>query len=337
MKRLAKAVLRRLPRSIQRQIRDRFEDLRRRRPAPHAGIPEIGLAAAQVYPQGVNFDDCLRDAVAAQFRDLVFDKQTPVASIGSCFADEFAAYMRHGRFNYVATESHVFPASANWGRVFTIPCFRQIVIYSGSDDFPIVVEQSQYGWFDPLREADDAFFPTRDQAEAAIRDHRAASRRAFAEARILILTLGQNEAWFDRRTGLAWARRPPHDVLEKGGRDRFEVRALSFEENVEWLADALAHLRELNSEIALVLTVSPVGSYATFSGADAVTSSFAAKSILRAVADRITGSVPRVWYFPSFEMTLGYNPHTLRADNRHVKNSTVDRIFRLLDRAVIRD
>lgn len=337
MKRLAKAVLERLPRSIQRWTRDRIEDLRRRRPAAHAGIAELGLASAQVYPRGVNFDDCLRDAVAAQFRDLVFGKETPVASIGSCFADEFASHMRHARFNYVATESEVFPASANWGRVFTIPSFRQIVIYSASDDFPIVVERSQKGWFDPLREADEAFFSTRHQAEAAIRAHRAASRRAFTEARILILTLGQNEAWFDRRTGLAWARRPPNDVLEEAGRDRFEVRALSFEEDVEWLADALAHLRELNREIAVVLTVSPVGSYATFSGADAVTTSFAAKCILRAVADRITRSVPRVWYFPSFEMTLAYNPHTLAADNRHVKSSTVDRIFRLLDRAMIRD
>ena len=66
-----------------------------------------------------------------------------------------------------------------------------------------------------------------------------------------------------------------------------------------------------------------------------ITQSFAGKCLLRAVAERITRTVPRVWYFPSFEMVLAYNPHTLRADNRHVKRSTVDRIFELLRRTVI--
>jgi hypothetical protein len=43
-----------------------------------------------------------------------------------------------------------------------------------------------------------------------------------------------------------------------------------------------------------------------------------------------------VWYFPAFEMALAYNPHTLNADNRDVKNSTVDRILSLLHRTVVR-
>jgi len=32
-----------------------------------------------------------------------------------------------------------------------IPCFRQIVLYSTIDDFPMPVEPSERGWFDPLR------------------------------------------------------------------------------------------------------------------------------------------------------------------------------------------
>jgi hypothetical protein len=97
----------------------------------------------------------------------------------------------------------------------------------------------------------------------------------------------------------------------------------------------LVRLRELNNDLDIVLTVSPVASYATFSGVNAVTQSFAAKCLLRLVVERMTGALLRVWYFPSFEMALAYNPHTFAADNRHVKNSTIDRIFELLHPTVI--
>jgi hypothetical protein len=332
---LAKAVLRSLPRGIQRRIRDRIEDMRRRHPGSHRGIEKSGLTPEQVYPHGINFDECVRAGIAGKLADIVIRKETPVASIGSCFADEFASHMREAGFSYVSAESDVFPASANWGRVYTIPCFHQIVMYSTDEDVAVPIERSPHGWFDPLREPDLGHFPTREHAEAVIRSHRAASRRAFAEARVLIITLGQNEAWIDQHSGLVWAHRPPREILEATSR-RFEARTFSFEEDSGWLLDSLTRLRALNNDLDILLTVSPVASYATFCGADAVTQSFAGKCVLRAVAERMTGVVPRVWYFPAFEMALAYNPHTLNADNRHVKNSTVDRIFNLLHQTVVR-
>ena len=286
-----------------------------------------------MYPRGTNFDECLRAGIAAQLAGLVIRKETPVASIGSCFADEFASHMRAREFNYVTAESDVFPASANWGRVYTVPALQQIVRYSTASDFAMPIERSRDGWFDPLREPAIGHFPTREQAAAAIREHRAASRRAFAEARVLIITLGQNEAWFDRASGLAWARRPPNEIFDA---NRFEPMIFSFEDDASRLEDSLTRLRALNADLDVLFTVSPVASYATFAGTEAVTQSFAGKCVLRAVADRIVRSVPRVWYFPAFEMALAYNPHTLAADNRHVKSSTVDRIFELLHGTVVR-
>jgi len=335
MRKLAKSVFDRLPRPIRRRLQDRLEDLRRRRPERHQRFADYGLTPAQIYPDGVNFDDALRAGMAAQLEGLVIRKETPVASIGSCFADEFAFHMRRERFNYVTAEEETFPASANWGRVFTIAGFRQIAMYSSGDDVPLVVERSHDGWFDPLRERAAGMFETREIAEEAIRRHRAASRAALATARVLILTLGQNEAWIDRRSEVVWAERPPRTILD-ADRDRFEVRAFSFEENTAWLRDALARLRTINEALDVLLTVSPVASFATFAAGEAITQSFAGKCILRAVADRVVRTEPRVWYFPSFEMTLGYNPRSFNADNRHVKNATVDRIFKLLHATVVR-
>jgi hypothetical protein len=324
-----------LPAAAQRRIRDTVEEKRRRHPTPHRGLEEFGLAGAHVYPEGINFDDCLRAGMMEQLNGMIIRKDTPVASIGSCFADEFASHMRATGFNYLTAESDVFPASANWGRVYTIPCFRQIVMYSTNQNFAIPIERVDNGWSDPLREPRTGQFPTRQQAEAAIRSHRAASRKVFSDARVLIITLGQNEAWVDCESGLVWAHRPPTALLQAEP-DRFEARSFSFEEDVTWLEDSLKRLRELNQDLDVLLTVSPVASYATFCGREAVTQSFAGKCVLRSVAERIVHVVPRVWYFPSFEMTLAYNPHTLRADNRHVKNSTVDRILNLLHQTVVR-
>ena len=146
---------------------------------------------------------------------------------------------------------------------------------------------------------------------------------------MLILTLGQSEGWFDRRTGLAWARRPLRD------HEHFESRLFTLEENVAWLEESLTRLRELNPQLDVLLTVSPVPRFKTFAGAEVITTSFAAKCTLRLVAERMTQALPRVWYFPSLEMTLAY-PYTLQADNRHVQNATVNRIMRVFDAAVVR-
>ncbi len=331
---LAKDVLKSvLPRPVRQFLRDRFEDFMRHRPAPHRGRPHYNLSPAQIYPEGTRFDDCLRDGIAPLLEGLVITKQTPVASIGSCFAQEFARHMREEGFHYLTAEDDTtgfFPTSANWGRVYAIPCFRQIVLYSTTDDFPMPVGCSEEGWFDPLREEETSHFATREEAEAAIRAHRAASRRIFAEARVLILTLGQSEGWVERRTGLVWGRRPLRD------HDQFEARIFSLEENVAWLEESLTRLRALNPQLDVLLTVSPVPRFATFAGAEVITTSFLAKCTLRLVAERMTRALPRVWYFPSLEVVLAYNPHTLKSDNRHAQFASVDRVLALFDATVVR-
>lgn len=322
------------PKGMKQCLKDRLEDWKRRRPGPLAGDARFGLTESQVYPQGTNFDECLRAGITRKLAGLAISKDTPVASIGSCFAEEFAAHMRQAGFNYVMTEPDMFAASANWGRVYTIPCLNQIVRYSTDEDFPLTLEPSRKGWYDPLREAQTPHYPTREAAEAAVLGHRAASLQAFRKARVIIVTLGQNEAWVDKKSGLAWARIPPKEALDVD-RARFEARDFSFEENSRALEESFALLRKFNPELKILMTVSPVAAHATFCDPDVITRSFAGKCLLRAVAERAVRSLPNVWYFPSFELTLACNPHTFKADNRHVKLATVDRIFGMLQQTVV--
>jgi hypothetical protein len=324
-----------VPAAVKSRVKDAREDWMRAQKRPMMGDPRFGLEASQIYPYGRNFDASLRLGMSKKLAGLRVTRDTPVASIGSCFAEEFAAHMRAGGYNYVMAEPDAFASSANWGRVYTTACLRQIAAYTADSDYPVVVESSPKGWFDPLREYSTPYYETETAAREAVLSHRAASREAIRRARLLTVTLGQNEAWEDSRSGLAWARIPPKSTLEAEP-GRFRPRDYSFEENRASVVAALADFRKVNAELDFLITVSPVAAHATFCDEDVVTRSFAAKCLLRAVADRVVRETLRCWYFPSFELALAYNPHSFNADNRHVKRATVARIFGLLRDCVVR-
>jgi hypothetical protein len=321
-----------VPAAARRWLRDGFEAARRRFPPAPRALPQFGLSATQVYPQGDNFDVVLGQAMAGKLEGLGLDARTPVASIGTCFAEEFAHFMQQRGLNYVRTEPDALAASANWGRVYTIPNLLQIVRYSFEPDFPLVVERSERGFFDPLRDYVTAHFTSEEDARTSIRRHRTASREAFTQCEVAVITVGQNEAWVDRRNGLIWGRIPSKDVLA-ARREAFEVREFSQSENREALARTLDLLKKMNPGVRFLITVSPVPSAASFTDSDVVSRSFANKCLLRAVVDEaVAARRGHAFYFPSFEMVLCYNPTSFRADNRHVKYGSVDRIFGLLER-----
>jgi GSCFA family len=319
-----------IPLTARKSFRDLLERVRWHTPEKANGLPKYNLLRTQVYPNGSNFLPVLCEATASKLEGMRLTPKTPVASIGTCFAEEFAMFMQERGYNYISTEPNVFYASAKWGRVYTIPNFLQIVRYSFEPDFPVVLENGSEGWFDVTREYSVGSHPDRASAEAATRAHRKASHQAFASASVLILTVGQNEAWFDHKSGMIWAQIPPRTALHAETR-RFEPKEFSYSENMSSLSGALETLFRFVPEMQVLITVSPVASYATFCDTDVVSQSFANKCLLRVVARDIIKRYPgKVFYFPSFEMVLGLNRDSYRADNRHVKHGRVDKIFQVL-------
>lgn len=319
-----------MARRLTHGLRDLREEWRRRNPPPHQGDPRHGLLAGQIYPFGRNMRDNWAEAARTSLRGVRIGKETAVASIGSCFAEEISRLFREKGYNYLVLEPNVYHFSAAWGRVWTIPNLAQIVDYSLDLDVPSRLAGCARGFFDPLREM-EGFEPDRGKAEQVQKTHREMSRRVFAEARVLFVTLGQNEAWRDRRSGLVWARLPPKDTA---GDHDLAVETFTFEDNCARLERTLRRLLDFNPELSIVLTVSPVAAWATFFDDDVVTRSFGNKCLLRAVASRMIETFPeRVGYFPSFEIVLADNRGTFKADNRHVKYGTVNRIFSALTKA----
>ena len=325
-----------VPRALRRYLRDKSESVRRALPGEPRGLPHFGLAPTQVYPAGVNFDSVLLVAMRDKLQNVCIHAHTRIVSIGTCFAEEFAFYMLGRKFNYLLIEPDALSSSANWGRVYTIPNLYQIVRYSLDPNFELCVESTSKGWIDPLREHAISAYPSRGDAILAIKAHREASRRAFTEAEVLIMTLGQNEAWVDRRNNMVWGGIPPKEILTAAP-EEFSASEFSYQKNCSLLGSLLTDLFALNPLLQVILTVSPVASYATFCDIDVVSQSFANKCLLRSVVRDVMADFPgNVSYFPSFEMVLGYNPANFRADNRHVKYATVDRIFTLFEQAVVK-
>ena len=125
------------------QVRKKYKEVKndwsRKRPGPHRGVSEHNLEGYQVYPYGDNFFSCMIPAVEMEFKDLAVDLETPVASLGSCFAEEFAYHMLSKGFNYIRTEKNR-GSSANWGRVCCKGWFRGSQMGIKAVQWPVIVD-----------------------------------------------------------------------------------------------------------------------------------------------------------------------------------------------------
>jgi len=319
-----------LPLYLRKRIKDLIEDIKRYMPGKPSGLLKYDLITTQIYPSGNNFSKVLTIAMKKKLAKLELNPTTPLASIGTCFAEEFAFFMMQNGYNYIRTENDALAASANWGRVYTIPNLLQIIRYSVDSTFPVVLEEIPDGWFDPLRETQIPYSLDKSIAQEELIKHREASLKAFSLSEILIITVGQNESWVDKSNDMIWGRIPPETILQSRKKD-FVVKEFSYEDNLSALFESIEFLRKINPDLKIVFTVSPVASYASFSDTDVISNSFSNKCLLRAVVNKVVSShLENLFYFPSFEMVLCDNPHSFRADNRHVKYSAVNRIFSLL-------
>ena len=267
-----------------------------------------------------------------RFSTLIVEPNMPMASIGTCFAEEFANYLKEnpGVGSYLYTEANVFNSSANWGRVYTIKNLRQIVEYSLDDSIPIYYEKTKNGFIDPFREFSTGAYNNESEIVEAVKKHRKLSSDVFTKAKIIVITLGQNETWLDMEHNIYWGSAPPRE-LRSADPNRFQAVQFSFDHNKEDLKFIISTIEKFNPEVRIILTVSPVGAYATFLAEDIVSQSFAGKSTLRAVVNEVINENSNfVYYYPSFELVLCDNPHSYRADNRHVKRNKVKQIFNLL-------
>lgn len=136
---------------------------------------------------------------------------------------------------------------------------------------------------------------------------REAIRAAVASVtacRVVIVTLGLLECWYDRKSEVYLNVIPRPSVL-KAEPERFELHVLSFDEAWSHLDAALQLLRRHGRpDLQVILSVSPVPLTATHRPIDVIDANTYSKSVLRAVAEHARAAYDFVTYFPSYESVI---------------------------------
>lgn len=147
------------------------------------------------------------------------------------------------------------------------------------------------------------------------------------DCRIVILTLGLAEVWYDSVSGLHINAAPPKAAI-LAEPDRFFLDVYSYEDIVADLEAIHALLkRHGHPDVHMLITVSPVPLRMTFRALDAMTANSYSKAVQRAALDCFVSAHDNVDYFPSFEpITLSDRRFAFEPDNRHVQPNVVAQI-----------
>jgi len=269
-----------------------------------------------------------------------------VATYGSCFAQYFGQALKSNGYRWLISEKapagvssqtktqfnyDVF--SSRTGNIYTTSLLRQWVQWALGEESPRVVWEKDGRYYDPFRpRVEPNGFSSEDEVYASRQVTVNSFKESIEHADIFVFTLGLTERWMDKQ-GFEYPMCPgtvAGDFIESEHR----FSNMSFIEVRKELNLAITLMRQINPNLRLLLTVSPVPLTATKADRHVLVSTVASKSILRAVADDVAGSKPYIDYFPSYEIISGipfksmfYQPN-LRNVNMNGVNFVMQGFFR---------
>lgn len=159
-----------------------------------------------------------------------------------------------------------------------------------------------------------------------------ARRRAILKAyqslrtcRVVIITLGLAECWFDKQIGI-YLNTAPRRSMIRAFPDRFQLHVLSHDEVMAAMRETVDLIRRHgHPDVRVILTVSPVPLGATFRDEDVMVANAYSKAVLRTVAEAITLTHDFVDYYPSYEsVTLSERTHALEPDQVHPTKAVIE-------------
>lgn len=247
---------------------------------------------------------------------FAIDRETNVATAGSCFAQHIGRYLRGAGCTVLDAEppprsmseqiAHRFGYSlfsGRYGNVYTARQMRQLL-----EDVADGTADPRFVWENEGRFR-DAFRPTvepegMDSADEVMLHrnyHLERTSRMLQQADVFVFTLGLTESWEDAETGRVFP------VCPGVAAGTFDAVAHVFRNftHAEVLADLQAihvQLRRFNPAIKLLLTVSPVPLTATATGQHVLEATSWSKATLRAAAGEFVAQSADTAYFPSLEI-----------------------------------
>lgn len=240
--------------------------------------------------------------------------QTAILTAGSCFAQHLHRTLIQMGWGVILKEdvAPMIPPkvarrygygqySARYGNIYTARQFLELIREAMGASQPLIWH-TDGRFYDALRPGvEPGGLETAEEVVDARTAHLTALRAALLEADCVIFTLGLTEAWRDAATGRVLPTAPGTVAGSMTDTPATFVN-FSYEEVLADMEAVRVLLRELNPEMRLLLTVSPVPLTATATGAHVVQASTTSKAILRAVCDAMLRRYEDVDYFPSYEI-----------------------------------
>ena len=237
------------------------------------------------------------------------NKEDNIVTIGSCFAQHIANWLRERKFNvpFYDTEENIksLSFSANYGNVYTVRQALQLV--NEASKFGTIRKigwKKEGGYIDAIRpNVFENPFATEDELWVARSNHISGVAEMIDKMDVLIFTLGLTETWNHKKSGTILPS-PPGVIAGSYDEKEYEFINFSYPDVISDLDELCENLISMRNgrPFKLLLTVSPVPLTATAENRHVLQSSIYSKSILRAVAGDFCSRNDFADYFPSFEI-----------------------------------
>jgi hypothetical protein len=267
-----------------------------------------------------------------------------VVAAGSCFAQHLSRELRARGFTLLVTEpahplvpEEIADAcqygvySARYGNIYTTRQLLQLWRRAFGSFVPHEdVWEHQGRYIDPFRPTiqPDGFATLREY-QADRRQHFAAVRQAFRNMDVFMFTLGLTESWISRLDGAVF---PicPGVVAGEFDPARHAFVNLSCAEVVADMTTFLAELRDINPDVRVILTLSPVPLVVTAEDRHVLVSNTWSQAVLRVAAEEVARQCGAA-YFPAYEIVTGaFSRGAYLADDlRSIRPEGMDHVTRL--------
>lgn len=207
-------------------------------------------------------------------------------TLGSCFSDHIGQFLKDHKFNAL-----VNPLGIVYNPASMATLFKQI----SEPEFQIREEMLVYqdglwhSWFHHGRFSRDSKVHLVNELERAT----AMTRQHIREASYLILTLGSAHAYRHLKTGEVVTN------CHKVPNHQFEKLLLNVDEIVSLLQTAFRSLKDLNPDLRMILTVSPVRYIR-----DGLVENTQSKAHLIAAVHQLINEMDFCTYFPAYEIII---------------------------------
>jgi hypothetical protein len=278
------------------------------------------------FPQKPRYEITPNDIIQNFTKTTLVSEGTKVSSIGSCFAEEILIWLNQNNFNTV---------QPGWGMVYNPRNIKLIVkaaleyeTFSPSErlwDFGDGDIRTPYIKCQSLQ----PMFLGSNIEEALKKEEEIFQKFAnvLKNIDVLIITLGQTEYWhFEGDKEYPFYAAPWAGI--EGGKEKHRFSNLTQSEVCSDLRETIDLLKKHNSNLKILVSVSPVPLVAsTQKGLSAYVYAGAAKSSLHSAVMEVVTDSEDVFYMPSYEIVMAEPHKSFKDDGRHVLRTTVDKIM----------